>query len=333
MILFWPAARSGQYGAFLVALFMVGGGASILETAANPFVAQFGPAETSERRLNFAQAFNPPGTILGVLVGARFIFSGIELNPSQVTAMQAAGTYQAYLHTELMRVVPPYIVLGSVVLIFAAILSRMEFPVIRSEHEGTADDHGSIRELLHYPHLWLAVFALFCTVGAQISSWSGVIVYAKQFTPASERVAAGYLTATLVIFALGRICSTPIMKYVAPGRLLCLYAVTNVGLLLIAITHPGTAGLYSIVLSSFFMSIMFPTVFAMGVKGLGANTKLAGAFLVMTLIGGAIFPAVFGWIANRTGSLALAYVAPLLGYTVLAMYAWREQRTRVADEA
>jgi hypothetical protein len=116
----------------------VGCGASVLETAANPFMAQFGPAETSERRLNFAQAFNPPGTIVGVIIGARFIFSGIEKTPTQVAAMKLAGTYAGYLHSELMRVVPTYLVLGSVVLLFAVALSRMKFPAMHSEHEGEA---------------------------------------------------------------------------------------------------------------------------------------------------------------------------------------------------
>jgi MFS transporter, FHS family, L-fucose permease len=119
MLLFWPAAVSGRYIPFLVALFTVGCGASVLETAANPFVAQFGPAETSERRLNFAQAFNPPGTILGVLIGARFIFSGVELKALQVEAMKKDGTYGAYLHAELMRVVPTYLRLGLIVLLLA----------------------------------------------------------------------------------------------------------------------------------------------------------------------------------------------------------------------
>src|SRR5271154_5585520 len=112
MILFWPAAVSGQYLPFLVALFAVGCGASVLETAANPFMAQFGPSATSERRLNFAQSFNPPGTILGVILGARFIFSGVEMKGPEIAAMKAAGTYAHYLHTELMRVVPTYLALG-----------------------------------------------------------------------------------------------------------------------------------------------------------------------------------------------------------------------------
>ena len=152
MVLFWPAAVSGSYVPFLVALFTVGCGASVLETAANPFMAQFGPAETSERRLNFAQSFNPPGTIIGVIVGARFIFSGIEKKPDEVAAMKAAGTYAPYLHTEIMRVVPTYLALGSVVLLFALVLSRMKFPSMHSEHEGEAGDHGSFAALLHYPH-------------------------------------------------------------------------------------------------------------------------------------------------------------------------------------
>src|SRR5258705_843183 len=115
MVLFWPAAVSGQYVPFLVALFAVGCGASVLETAANPFMAQFGPAETSERRLNFAQSFNPPGTILGVIIGGQFIFSGVELKAPEVAAMKQAGTYAGYLHAELMRVVPTYLALGSAV--------------------------------------------------------------------------------------------------------------------------------------------------------------------------------------------------------------------------
>src|ERR1039458_9908749 len=124
MVLFWPAAVSGSYVPFLVALFTVGCGASVLETAANPFMAQFGPAETSERRLNFPQAFNPPGTIVGVIIGARFIFSGIEKKPAEVAAMKAAD-YASYLHMEIMRVVPTYLALGSAVLLFAFLLSRM----------------------------------------------------------------------------------------------------------------------------------------------------------------------------------------------------------------
>jgi FHS family L-fucose permease-like MFS transporter len=331
MILFWPAAMSGTYQPFLFALFMVGCGASILETASNPFMAQFGPADTSERRLNFAQSFNPPGTIIGVIIGARFIFSGIELKQPQIAAMRQAGTYAKYLHSELVRVVPTYVVLGLVVLSFAVVLSRMEFPSIVGEHEHETGDHGSFRALLRYPHLWLAVAANFCNVGAQVATWSSLIPYMKQFTGVSERVAAAYLTATLVAMALGRFFSTHLMKYIAASRLLGIYAATNIVLLAFAITRPGMHGAYAIVASSFFLSIMFPTIFALGLKGLGTNTKLAGSFLVMAVAGGAVFPPILGLIARQTGSVAKGYIVPLVGYVGVVLYCFALRRSTARD--
>lgn len=320
MILFWPAAVSGQYVPFLIALFAVGCGASMLETAANPFIAQFGPAETSERRLNFAQSFNPPGTVLGVLLGAQFIFSGIEKTPAEVDAMKALGTYKPYLHAELMRVVPIYLVLGTTVLIFGVVLSRMKFPAMSGEGSTQAEDHGSFAALLRYPHLWIAVLANFCNVGAQVSTWSSLIPYMKQYTTVSERVAAGYLTATLIALMVGRFATTPLMKYISPSRILGFYGTANVILIGIAITHPSMIGAYAIVASSFFLSIMFPTIFALGLKGMGPNTKLAGSFLVMAIVGGAIFPPILGWIAKVTGSLAYGYIVPALGFVGVALY-------------
>jgi len=320
LLLFWPAAVSGKYPAFLVALFAVGCSLAILETAANPFMAQFGPAPTSERRLNFAQAFNPPGTILGVWIGREFIFSGVELTPSQVEAQKSAGTYTAYLHGEIMRVVPTYIVLGSAVLLFALVLSMMRFPNIRSEHEGETGGQGSFAALKHYPQLWFAVGANVLNVGAQICVWSNTILYLKQYTPVSEKTAANYIIYSLVAMLVGRFVSNPLMKYVAPAKLLGLYGLANVGLMTITVTHPGWLGAYSIVASSFFLSIMFPTIFALGLKGLGENTKLGGSFLVMAIVGGAFFPLVLGTIARSTGSMALGYLVPLVCFAGVSLY-------------
>jgi FHS family L-fucose permease-like MFS transporter len=328
MVLFWPAAVSGQYLPFLVALFTVGSGASFLETAANPFIAQFGDPATSEQRLNFSQSFNPPGTIVGVLIGARFIFSGVEKKAPEIEQMRAAGTYQAYLHTEIMRVVPTYLAFGGVVLLCAFILSRMTFPSMHSEHEGESGDHGSFKQLFNYPHLWFAVLANFCNVGAQISSWSSLIPYMKQFTSVSERYAAYYLTGVLVALAVGRFVSTPLMKYVSPSRMLGIYGVANVLLMAVTITQPGIVGAWAVVASGFFLSIMFPTIFALGLKGLGPNTKLAGSLLVMAIVGGAIFPPVLGLIARNTGSLAKGYIVPLLGFVVVALYGFLAPRVQ-----
>lgn len=334
MVLFWPAAVSGEYVPFLIALFAVGCGASVLETAANPFMAQFGPAETSERRLNFAQSFNPPGTILGVIVGGRFIFSGVELNAAQVATMKRSGTYAGYLHSEIMRVVPTYLALGSAVLLFALTISLMKFPVVSSDSDagaGTgAEDQGSFAALLHYPQLWFAVLANVCNVGAQICMWSNLIPYMKQYTPVTERSAAHYLTATLIVMSIGRFASTPLMKYVSAKRLLGMYGFLNVLLMALAVTRPGMTGAYAIVAASFFLSIMFPTIFALGLKGLGPNTKLAGSFLVMAIVGGAVFPLVLGWIARQTGSLALGYLVPLAGFFGVSIYGFFAPRASMA---
>ena len=328
MVLFWPAAVRGQYALFLIALFTVGSGASILETAANPFIAQFGDPVTSERRLNFSQAFNPPGTVAGVLIGTYFIFSGIEPNAVQIAAMKTAGTYQSYLHGEIMRVVPTYLCFGAVVLLFAFILSRTTFPLIQSEHEGAGEDHGHFGELLRQPMIWVAVVANFCNVGAQISSWSSLIPYMKQYTVVSERTAAHYLTAVLIAMMVGRFVSTYLMRYVRPSVMLGGYGVVNALLMLVTVARPGLMGAWAVVASGFFISIMFPTIFALGLKGLGRNTKLGGSLLVMAIVGGAIFPPISGLIARQTGSLALGYLVPLVGFVGVAVYGFFQSTQR-----
>jgi FHS family L-fucose permease-like MFS transporter len=321
MLLFWPAAISGHYGAFLLALFTVGCGSATLETASNPFIAQFGAAATSERRLSFAQSFNPPGTITGVLIGTFFIFSGVHLSPAKVARMERVGSYGRYLHSEIMRVVPPYVALGCVVLLMALWIGLTKFPRIESEQE-EGGNRGRFVELFRYPHLWLAVLAQFCYCGAQISTWSAFIFYMLQYTGATERTAALFLTGNLVALAVGRILSTGLMRWFAPARMIGTYALINIALLGVAILHPGKLGAGAILGTSFFMSIMFPTIFALGVKGLGANTKMGGSVLVMTLVGGAIFPPLLGFIAKRTGSYALGYSVVLLAYVVVALYAF-----------
>ena len=205
-LLFWPAAVVGHYAPFLLALFVVGCGSATLETAANPFIAQFGASETSERRLNFAQAFNPPGTITGVLVGTYFIFSGVELPASKVAQMKATGTYAAYLHTEIMRVVPTYVVLGCVVLLWALLIGITRFPAMATE--ANSGERGSFRELRQYPHLWFAVIAQFFYVGAQVTTWSAFIPYVKQYTTFSERGAGWFLTGNQFLSRRGALFRT-----------------------------------------------------------------------------------------------------------------------------
>lgn len=330
-LFFWPAAAIGQYTPFLIALYFVGCGSAMLETASHPFIAQCGAAETSEQRLNFALCFNAPGSITGIIIGAYCILSGIEKSPAAVEQMKAAGTYAAYRHMELLRVVPTYIVIGALILLYALMIGFIKFPSIQSEHEGSAD-HGRFIELFAHPNLWAAILAEFCYCGAQFATWSAFIFYMKQYTGVEERTAALFLTGNLVAMTLGRFVSTWLMQWLDPARMTALYAVIDIVLLAYSILRPGFAGAMAILASSFFMSIMFPTIFAMGIKGLGANTKLGGSLLVMSVAGGGVFPPLLGFVAKSTGSYALGYAVLLAAYAVVAIYGFYGRGMQMADD-
>src|SRR5436305_2387594 len=243
-LLFWPAAIMGRYGFFLFALFVIASGLSFLETASNPFIAQLGDPESSERRLNFSQAFNPLGSITGVLMGTLFIFSGVELDPQQIDSLKTQHLYDAYLRSETMRVVKPYLVLSAIAICWALVIFRTKFPPIRSEHED-GGDHGHFRDLLGYPHFLLAVLAQFLYVGGQVGTWSYFIQYVQDYTHQPEKVAGYFLTGTLGAFGTGRFVSSYLMRFIAPNKLLGTYALFNIGLVTVAVTRPGWIGLWA----------------------------------------------------------------------------------------
>jgi len=328
--LFWPAAMAARYGFFLVALFVIGSGLSFLETASNPFIAQLGDPASSERRLNFSQAFNPLGSITGVLIGTVFIFSGIELTSQQIDSMKAQHLYNAYLRTETLRVVRPYLALGLVAVLWALLILRTKFPAIQSEHE-QGGDHGHFRELLRYPHFWMAVLAQFMYVGAQVGTWSYFIQYVQEFTHRPEKVAGYFLTGTLAAFGSGRFISAYLMRFLAPNKLLGAYALVNVALVAVGVLLPGWIGLWAIFLTSFFMSVMFPTIFALGLKRLGPNTKIGSSFLVMAIVGGAVLTPAMGLVYQHY-SIAPAYLVPLIAYVFVAAYAFLGARIPPSTE-
>jgi FHS family L-fucose permease-like MFS transporter len=318
--LFWPAALVGRYEFFLLALFVIASGLSFLETASNPFIAQLGDPESSERRLNFSQAFNPLGSITGVLIGTIFIFSGVELTPQEVAARKVQGVYEAYLRTETLRVVKPYLVIGVIALIWAFLILRTKFPSIQSEHENSEGDHGRFQDLFRFPHFLLAVVAQFLYVGAQVGTWSYFIQYVQEYAHQPEKVAGYFLTGTLAAFGVGRFVSAYLMRFVAPNKLMAAYSAANIALVAVGVLMPGWVGLWCLFLTSFFMSLMFPTIFALGLKGLGQNTKIGGSLLVMAIVGGAVLTPLMGLISEKSGSIALAYAVPLFTYVYIALY-------------
>lgn len=319
-LLFWPAAVVDRYSFFLFALFIIASGLSFLETASNPFIAQLGDPRSAARRLNLAQAFNPLGSITGVLIGTVFIFSGIELSPHQVLALKSHHRYGAYLHSETMRVVVPYAALSGLTLLMLALIAVTRFPPGLREAEKQESRSGSFRELLQCPHFLLAIAAQFAYVGAQVGTWSYFISYIQTYTSQGEKAAGYFLTATLVLFAIGRFFSAWLMRYVQPSRLMAIYAFVNTALVAVGVLLPGWFGIWTLLFTSFFMSVMYPTIFAQGIRGLGNNTKIGGSLIVMAIVGGAVLTPVMGWLSEGPGGIAKAYLVPLFAYLFVAFY-------------
>ena len=327
--LFWPAALIARYWCFLLALFVMASGLAFLETASNTFIALSGSAETSERRLNFSQAFNPLGSIAGSFIGTVFILSGIELSSQRLAVLQASGQYLAYLHFETLRVVRPYIILGGVALVLAAVLLRTSFPVLRDE-DSAEQPPVPILRLLRNRHLLFSIVTQFFYVGAQVGTWSYFIQYVQDYAGQPEKTAGYFLTGTLCMFGIGRFTSAYVMKFISPPRLMAAYSLVNLGLVAIAIFHPGWVGVWAIFLTSFFMSLMYPTIFALGLQGLGAGSKVGGSLIVMAVVGGAALTPLMGVIADASRRLALAYTIPLFAYIVIAVYSFSTSATRNA---
>lgn len=326
--MFYPAAMTGVYGLFLAALFIIASGLAFLETGANSFISVLGDPDTSAQRLNFSQAFNPLGAMSGVLIGNVFIFSGVEHSDAQVEALKASGQYQEYLHGEIMRVIPPYMVIGTVILVMAFLIWKVKFPA--ETETGTHDKldtdkpsgHGHFSKLFQYPHFVKGVIAQFFYVGAQVGTWSYMIPYIKDYMGKSEKEAGTFLLFSLMAFGIGRFVSTALMRKVNPHKLMGAYSIINIALVAVAMFYPGLIGGYAIVVTSFFMSLMFPTIFAFGVKGLGPNTKIGGSMIIMAIIGGAIWTPIMGLIADRTHSMAWSMIVPLIGYLYVTYYSY-----------
>jgi len=313
-ILFWPAAHIGQYGFFLMSLFVIASGLAFLETGANPFIAMLGNPSTSEQRLNFSQAFNPIGSVTGVLLGTVFIFSGVEPSADEIATMKLAGQYDSFQHQETMRVVKPYIALAVFAVLWALLIIRTKFPRGIETPPASTAKRNNFKALLQFPYFWKGVAAQFFYVGAQVGTWSYFIPYVQDYTGQPEKVAGYFLTGTLVAFGLGRFSATWFMRYIQPVRLMAIYSFINILLVGLGVLFPGWIGTWAIFLTSFFMSLMYPTIFASGIKGLGEYTKIGGSILVMAIVGGVVCTPLMGYIAETAGSMAIAMCVPLLAY-------------------
>ena len=326
-VLFIPAASMRLYIFFLFALFVMACGQGVLEVAANPYVTILGPPESSERRLNFAQSFNSVGAVITPIFGAAFILSGVEYSHQQLSAMTPAQL-QAYEVAEANTVKGPYLVIAGLFLAVAALIFFAQLPEVREadDAEPTPNAAGGVRGLLPYKHLLKGVLAQFFYVGAQVGVASFVIRFAQYSMPGlPEKQAANYLKLHLLGFMMGRFAGSALMKRIAASHLLSLFGMSALICLTVVLLGTGVAPMWALVLLGFFHSIMFPTIFALSLKHLGPHTKLGSSLLVMSIIGGAVFPAIMGYVSDMS-SIRFAFWVPFLCHFYVLYFAARGYR-------
>jgi FHS family L-fucose permease-like MFS transporter len=313
--LFLPAAETRIYGFFLLALFVIACGLTFLETAANPYITSLGDAASATRRLNLAQSFNGLSATLAPLVGGYFILSANE----KVTVGDYAGNVQQfenYLQAEAGLVKTPFLIIGIVVLLVALLMWKTKLPEI-AEHNETS---GSKRSLFGEANLMRGVIAQFFYVGAQVSIGSFFIRFSGHVAGIPEQTAAFVLSAALFGFMAGRFVGTFLMNYIAPAKLLAIYTVINILLLIIAMVTHGKLSVWCLAATQFFMSIGFPTIFSLSIRGLGSKTKEGSSLVIMSIVGGAVFPLVMGWISDMS-NIQVAYILPAICFLVVLNFA------------
>ncbi|WNO52376.1 L-fucose:H+ symporter permease [Stakelama saccharophila] len=324
-LLFYPAAEIREYGVFLAALFVIASGAAFLETAANPYIVAFGDPERASQRLNFAQAFNGFGGFVAPIIGGLFIFSGVEHSAADLAAMSPARL-AAYRASEAQMVQTPYLVLALVIGCIALAIAFVRLPRIEQQRADSARPSGLL-PVLREPALAGAVIAQFFYVGAQVGVWSFFVDFTKELSPATpERTAAFLLSISLMLFMAGRFIGTALMQRIDATRLLLVFACINIGLAVIAALAGGWTAIGALMLTSFFMSIMFPTIFSLGVKDLGGRAMLGAPLIIMAIIGGAVFPPIMGLVSQWTGHIQPAMLMPAGCFAVVAVYAARVRR-------
>lgn len=318
--LFVPAANSLTFGVFLTALFIIGCGLAILETAANPYAAVLGAPDGANFRLNLAASFNGLAAFVAPFIGAVFILSGVEHTPEQLAAMPDA-VRTTYLVNEAASVKMPYTILGGVLLLIACLFFFMKLPEMKDDTKVVKP--SDFRRVFKYKHLVWAVIAQFFYVGAQVCVTSFFIRMAKQGGGIEEISAAKALGIYGLLFMIGRFVGTFLLKVFPAARLLAIYSVISVALSLIAIYGDGKYVVYALSALGFFMSIMFPTIFGLGIEGLGKDTKIGSSLLVMSIVGGAIFPYLMGTVIDlNNDNIQTGYYIPAVCYLVILYFAF-----------
>jgi len=305
--LFIPAAGAESFGFFRIALFVLACGLATLETVAHPFSAALGDERKSEQRINFSQTFNAIGAIIGPMLGGFFILSDVNTGHTQ---------------TDLTSVKMLYAAIGSVVLLIAIAFWFVRVPPLH-EHVSANGKDRSYRELFQYRHFRWAVLAQFFNVAAQGGTWAFFINYAVRYMPGmTDERAAYYFGLSMVMMLAGRMLGTYLMNFIAAGRLLAIFTAGSIIFCLLIWQRWGWVSFVSLMGLQFTFSIMFPTIFGLGLKNLHDLKEKASSFIVMGVVGGALFPPLMGQVADKF-DVATAYLMPIICYVVIFLFAVR----------
>jgi len=319
--LFVPASNDASFLFFRLALFILACGLATLETVAHPFVASLGDQRSSDQRINLAQSFNGLGAVLGPLIGSYFILR--------------AGQEHS---NDLVSVKTLYVIIGSVIVFIALAFSLVKVPALTDVHafsnetdiEAQNIDIEPTKKLFRHKHFVWAAIAQFFNVAAQGGTWAYFINYGHEKMGLTDEKAGYYFALSMVMMMLGRFSGTLLMKYIAPNKLLATFALANVLMCIIIAQSFGWPSFVALLMLNFFFSIMFPTIFSLGLKNLGAHTQQASSFIVMGVVGGAVFPPLMGLIANH--NVAEAYYLPIICYLVIFLFGYRFYRVKAGHK-
>jgi FHS family L-fucose permease-like MFS transporter len=311
-LLFYPAAETASFNFFLLALFILASGLACLETAANPYVTVLGPPETSTSRLNLSQCFNGVGSFLGPILAASLFFNKDAIGDGNLDSVKFI-----------------YVFIGVLVLIVAGIFMRTKLPEIQ-ESRLVADEILNQKSLFMHRNFTFGIAAQFFYVAAQVGIAALFINYCTETGVGIDNAGgARFLALGLLLFTVGRFVGTSLMRFIMPQRLLAAYAIINILLCVAVISKLDWISIYALLGLFFFMSIMFPTIFALSIKGLGKHTKQGSSFIIMSIVGGAIVPVIMGALADQY-STALSYVVPLICFVIVFLYAIKGYRIKLS---
>ena len=328
-LLFYPASQTMVYGHFLTALFILAGGLSVLETTANPYILAMGSDKNSVQRLNLAQAFNPIGSITGVLLSKFFILENLNSADAVTRAGLSAEELSIMQQQELSAVMGPYVGVALLLLGLWLVIAIIKMPTF-SHQEETIHLGSTLKGLFSNANYKSGVIAQFFYIGAQIGIWSYTIRYVMAELSLDESGASNYYLAALILFTTMRFAFAALLKHFRGSILLIWSSFTAVFLLFLVIFAGGYIGVLALVGLSGCMSLMFPTIFGLASQGLGRDRKIAGSGLIMAILGGAVLTSIQGQVSDLTGSIHLSFFIPMICFLVVAYYGFSNRKTAVS---